>query len=115
VASVINRGTHIELLIGPALLCGPKFIDVVVDALARFGVKPLLVVCDDLAKSVGFIEAYENGSRLSSLGRVRVAIVLGGREPTEADRFTELVAANRGASVRAFQDLAAAKNWLAVD
>jgi len=113
--SVIDCGTHIELVIGPALLRGPGFIDVVLDAVARFAGKPLLMICDGPAESVGFIEAYENGLNLSSLVRARVAIVLGGREPTDTDRLTELVAANRGARVRLFRDRTAAKSWLAVD
>jgi hypothetical protein len=112
---MIDRGTHIELVIGPSLLCGPGFIDVVLDAVARFAAKPLLVICDGPAERVGFVAAYENGLKLSSLVRARVAIVLGGREPTDTDRLTELVAANRGARVRSFQDRTAAKNWLAVD
>jgi hypothetical protein len=112
---MIDRGTHIELVIGPALLCGPGFIEVVLDAIARCAAKPLLVTCDGPAESVRFIEAYENGLNLASLVRARVAIVLGGREPTDVDRLTELVAANRGARVRSFQDRTAAKNWLAVD
>jgi hypothetical protein len=113
--SVIDRGTHIELMIGPALLCGPGFIDIVLDAVDRFAAKPLLVICDGPAESVGYIAAYENGLNLSSLVRARVAIALGGREPTDTDRLTELVAANRGGKVRSFQDRTAAKNWLVVD
>jgi hypothetical protein len=112
---VVDRGTHIELVIGPALLCGPGFSDVVLEAVARFAAKPLLVICDGPAKSVGFIAAYENGLKLSALVRARVAIVLGGREPTDTDRLTELVAANRGARVRSFRDRAAATDWLAVN
>jgi hypothetical protein len=112
---VIDRGTHIELVIGPAVLCGPGFIGTVADALRRFGAKPLLVVCDAPAQSVGFTQAYDNGLALSSIMRSRIAIVLGGRAPTDADRLTDLVAGNRGTEVRSFQDLPAAKAWLAVE
>ena len=42
-----------------------------------------------------------------------VAIVLRGRRASEAEHFTELVAANRGARVRYFEDLASARSWLA--
>jgi hypothetical protein len=110
-----DRGTHIEVVIGPAVLCGPGFIATVIDALGRFGAKPLLVVCDAPAEKVEFVQAYDNGLKLASIVRGRVAIVLGGREPTDADRLTDLVAANRGTNVRSFPDLRAAKAWLAVD
>ena len=112
---MIDRGTHIEVMIGRAMLCGPGFIDTVADALARFGAKPLIVVCDGPAESVGLVQAYDNGLKLASMARARVAIVLGGREPTEADRLTDLVAATRGRELRSFADLQAAKAWLAVD
>ena len=112
---MIDRGTHIELEVGGAGLCSPGFIDVVVDALARFGPKPLLVVCQGAAESEGLMQAYDNGVKLASIARGRVAVVLGGREPTEAERLTGLAAANRGAAVRSFPDLQTAKAWLAVD
>lgn len=112
---MIDRGTHIEVVIGPAVLCGSGFIGIVADALARFGAKPLLVVCDGPAQSVGFVQAYDNGLQLSSIVRARIAIALGGREPTDDDRLTDLVAANRGTEVRSFRDVADAKTWLAAD
>jgi hypothetical protein len=112
---LIDRGTHIEVLIGRAVLCGPGFIEIVADALAKFGAKPLLLICDGPAENVGCIQAYDNGLKLASTVRARVAIVLGGREPGDADRLTDLVATNRGKNVRSFRDLAAAKTWLAVD
>ena len=112
---LIDRGTHIELEIGGAGVCSPGFIDTVVDALARFGPKPLVVVCRGAGESDGLIQAYDNGLKLASIARGRVAIVLGGREPTAAERLTELAAANRGTAVRSFPDLPTAKAWLAVD
>ena len=112
---MIDHSTHIELEVGGAGLCSPGFIDIVGDALARFGPKPLLVVCHGAAESGGLIQAYDNGVKLASIARVRVAIVLGGREPTEAERLTGLAAANRGTAVRSFSDLQTAKAWLAGD
>ena len=73
----------------------------------------LLVVCEAPAQSVGSVQAYDNGLHLSSIVRARIAIALGGREPTDDDRLTDLVAANRGTQVRSFRDVAAAKAWLA--
>jgi hypothetical protein len=112
---VIDRGTHIELEIGGAGLCSPGFIGIIVDALARFGPKPLLVVCHGAVEGDGLIQAYDNGLKLASIARVRVATVLGGREPTQAERLAEVAAANRGTALRLFPDLQTAKAWLAVD
>ena len=112
---MIDHGTYIELVIGPGALARPGFIELVSDALAKAGAKPLLVVCNAPAESIGLIQAYDNGMNLSRLARARIAIVLGGREPTDADRLTDLTASNRGTEVRTFRDAAAAKTWLAVD
>jgi hypothetical protein len=111
---LIDRGTHNELGITPVALCGPRFVNIVAGVLARFGSKPLLVVCDGPAESPAFFQAYDTGMRLAALVRARVAIVLGGREPADADRMSEQ-AARRGKDVRSFADLQAAKAWLAVD
>jgi hypothetical protein len=112
---LFDRGSHIEVVIGGAELCGPRFIRLVDDALASFGRKPLLVVCDAPAERVEYLQAYDNGMKLASIARTRVAIVLGGRDPTDVDRLTDLAATNRGTQVRSFRDLPAAKAWLAVD
>jgi hypothetical protein len=112
---LFDRGTHIEVVIGRAALCRPGFIQLVDDALARFGRKPLLLVCDGPAESIELFQAYDNGLKLASIVRTRIAIVLGGRDPTDADRLTDLAATNRGTQVRSFRDLPAAKAWLAVD
>jgi hypothetical protein len=112
---LFDRGTHIEVVIGRAALCRPGVIQLVADAFARFDRKPLLVVCDGPAESIELLQAYDNGLKLASIVRTRIAIVLGGRDPTDADRLTDLAATNRGTRVRSFRDLPAAKAWLAVD
>lgn len=112
---MLDRGTHIELVIGEELLGGPGFAEAVSDAVAKLGPKPLLVVCKAPARTIELLQAYEIGLQLCRLTRARIAIVLGGREPTETDRLTDLVAGNRGAEVRSFRDLPAAKAWLRVD
>lgn len=111
---MFDHGTHIEVVIGRATLCGPNFIQLVADALARFGRKPLLVICDGPAERIALFQAHDNGLKLASIVRTRVAIVLGGRDPTDDDRLTDLAATNRGTEVLSFRDLAAAKAWLAV-
>jgi len=111
---MFDRGTHIEVVIGRAALCRSSFIQLVADALGKFDVKPLLMVCEGPAESIGLFQAYDNGLKLASIMRTRVAIVLNGRDPTQSDRMTDLAATNRGTQVRTFRDLPAAKAWLAI-
>ena len=66
-AILSDRGTHIQP---------------VIDALARFGRKPLLVICDGPAESIALVQAHYNGLKLASIVRTRTAIVLGGRTTT---------------------------------
>jgi hypothetical protein len=112
---LFDRETYIEVVIGRAALCHPGFIQLVADAFAAFGCKPLLLVCEGPAESIKLMQAYDNGLKLASITRARIAIVLGGREPTDADRLTDLAATNRGAPVRSFRDLPEAKAWLSAD
>lgn len=111
--SVVDRGSYIEVEIGLPSLCGAGFIDVLVHAAGRFGPKPFLVLCDDPRNEMNFDDAYRIGVDISRrLPRQGVAIVLRGRRTSDAEHFTELVAANRGARVRYFQDVALALSWL---
>lgn len=112
---LFDRGTHIEVVVGRGALCRPGLIQPVADALARFGRKPLLVVCDGPAESIEMLQAYDNGLKFASTVRTRIAIVLGGRDPTDADRLTDLAATNRGTQVCSFREVQAAKVWLAVN
>jgi hypothetical protein len=112
---ISDRGSHLEVLIGAGALCEAGFVDLLVRARTRFGAKPVLVVCEDPAAHVRLEDAYRIGIDLSErLPRQRVAIALRGRKSAEAERFTELVAANRGAELRYFDDVPAAKAWLGV-
>ena len=110
---MFDRGSHIEVVIASAALCHPHFSRSISEAFAKFGRKPILVVCDGPAQNLELMQAYDNGLRLASIASARIAIVLGGREPTEADRLTDLAATNRGTPVRSFRDIPAAKAWLA--
>lgn len=110
---ITDRGSHIEVLIGVAALCGAGFVDLLASVRAQHGVKRLLVVCEDPARHMSLQDAYRIGVEISArLPRQRVAIALRGRRTSEAERFTELVAANRGADVRYFDDVPAANAWL---
>jgi hypothetical protein len=110
---ITDRGSHVEVHTAPAMLCGEGFVDVLVRAAARFGARPILVVCDDPRGEVSLEDAYRIGIEIGArvAGR-RVAIALRGRRTSEADRFIELVAANRGTDVRYFDDVTTARRWL---
>jgi hypothetical protein len=111
--AITDRGSHIEVAIGLPSLRGPDFLDVLARATHRFGRKPILVLCDDPERHMDVDEAYSVGVDAAWRFPLQaVAIVLRGRHPSEAEYFTELVATNRGARVRYFQDVALARSWL---
>jgi hypothetical protein len=113
-AAIADRGTHIEVTTGLPGLRGADFVDVLARAAARFGRKPILVLCDDPEREMSLDEAYRIGVDIATrLPMQAVAIVLRGRRASEAEHFTELVAANRGARARYFSDVASARSWLA--
>lgn len=111
--SVADRGAYIEVEIGLPGLCSAGFLDVLARATDRFGTKPFLVLCDDPRQELDLDDAYRIGVDVARrFPDQAVAIVLRGRRTSEADHFTELVAANRGARVRYFQDVGSALSWL---
>ena len=110
---ISDRGTHLEVLTAAAKLRGEDFVDVLVRASARHGMKPILVVCEDPHADVRLGDAYRVAVDIArQLPARRVAIALRGRAPSEAEHFVELVAANRGTDVRYFADVGAARAWL---
>jgi hypothetical protein len=112
-SEITDCGSHLEVLTAAAKLRGEGFVDVLARASARFGIKPILVVCDDPRADVRLEDAYRVGIDIATRLRTRrVAIALRGRRPSEAEHFIELVAANRGTDVRYFADVAAARLWL---
>ena len=111
---ITDRGSHIEVFIGVPDLRGEDFLDVLARASERFGRKPILVLCDDPRREMDLDEAYRIGVNVARRFPLQaVAIVLRGRHASEAEYFTELVAANRGARVRYFEGVPAARTWLA--
>lgn len=111
--SAVDRGSYIEVTIGLPSLRGGDFLDALTRATDRFGSKAILVLCDDPRREMNFEEAYRIGVEVAKrLPMQAVAIVLRGRRTSDAEHFTELVAANRGASVRYFEDVALAVSWL---
>jgi hypothetical protein len=108
---VRHRPTHTEALIGPGQLSDSACADLA--GLARALVSaPLLVVWDASHEDVDILQTYSLGMAVAEFA-VPVAIVLGRCDITEAVRFTEVVARNRGAKVRTFTDVDSAKAWLA--
>jgi hypothetical protein len=111
--SFIDHGSHIEVSLAARHFEATRLSDALSAASNRFGRKPMLVVCDDPNESVNMAQAYNVGVDLSvQIPFNRIAIVLTGRKSTGADRFTELVAENRGAEVRYFEDIYLARMWL---
>jgi hypothetical protein len=112
--TIVDRGAYIEIEIGLPQLCGADFLNILARATDRFGRKPLLLICDDPSGEMDLEEAYRIGVDAARRFPLQaVAIVLRGRRTSEAEHFTELVAANRGARVRHFQDVGSAQSWLA--
>lgn len=113
-ATISDRGSYIEVDIALPNLCGAGFFDVLARTTDRFGFKPFLVLCDDPRQELMLDDAYRIGVDVARrFPEQAVAIVLRGRRTSEVDHFTELVAANRGAQVRYFQEAATARSWLA--
>jgi hypothetical protein len=113
--AITDRGSHIEVEVTLPGLCGADFLDLLGKATGRYGRKPILVLCDDPRQEMVLDEAYRVGVGIASHFPLQaVAIVLRGRRVSDVDYFTELVATNRGARVRYFQDAGAARSWLAV-
>jgi hypothetical protein len=112
-SEITDRGSYLEVFTAAAKLRSEGFVDVLARASARFGIKPILLVCDDPHGEVRLEDAYRVGIDIATRLRARrVAIALRGRRASEADRFVELVAANRGSDVRYFEDVVAARLWL---
>lgn len=110
---ITDRGTHLEVVTAAARLRGEGFVDILARASARNGIKPILLVCDDPHSDISLEDAYRIGIEIATrLPARRVAIALRRRRASEADRFIELVAANRGAEVRYLENVPAARRWL---
>jgi hypothetical protein len=110
-----DRGSHLEVSLSARGFGQENFADVLAAAAKRFGPKPILVICDDPGDAIGSARAYDVGVELSArLPLSRIAIALTRRKSTSADRLTELVAENRGATVRYFESVELAKAWLRV-
>src|SRR5262245_5853378 len=110
---IADRGSHLEVTTGASHLRGSGFIDLLVSVTLRFGIKPILVLCDDPGEQITLEDAYRLGIDIATrLPSTRVAVALRGRHTSEADRFIELVAANRGSDVRFFEDVTTARTWL---
>lgn len=110
---IADRGSHIEVLLGVSHLRRAEILELLAGASNRFGRKSCLVICDDPQRGMSLADAYQVGVDIARrFPEQAVAIVLRGRPATEAEYFTELVAANRGARVRYFHDSATALSWL---
>ena len=113
--NIEDRGSHLEVSLSAQGFGQENFVDVLAAASKRFGRKPILVICADPGDAIGTGRAYDVGVELSAkLPSSRIAIALTRRKSSMADRFTEVVAENRGAAVRYFESVEQAKSWLGV-
>jgi hypothetical protein len=110
-----DRGSHLEVSLSAQGFGETSFVDVLAAAVKRFGAKPILVICDDPGHAIATTRAYDVGVELSGkLPLSRIAIALTRRKSSAVDRFTELVAENRGTDVRYFESVEQARSWLGV-
>ena len=110
---VVDRGSYAQVVIAPGKLPAWAYADLVVHIRAA-PVKPLLVIWETSPEDLDFLQAFNMGMALAGVA-ARIAIVFGRGYINETDRFTELVARNRGAQVRTCDDVPSAKAWLGVD
>lgn len=108
---VLDRGSYIEIVIGPGELPDSSQPDLGACVRMAMG-KPFIVVWAASSDDLAFLRVFKFGVALAGLGRP-IAIVASARN-MEPARFAELVARNRGAQVRACGDLPSAKAWLGV-
>jgi hypothetical protein len=110
-----DRGSHLEVSLSAEGFGEGSFVDFLAAAANRFGAKPILLICTDSAHAIGTTRAYDIGVELSAkLPLSRIAIALTQRKSSAVDRFTELVAENRGTTVRYFDSVELARAWLGV-
>ena len=110
---VEDRGSHLEISLSARGFGQANFVDILAAASKRFGPKPILVICTDPGDEIGTARAYDVGVELAAkLPFSRIAIALTRRKSSTVDRFTELVAENRGAVVRYFESVEQARSWL---
>src|SRR5262249_33763123 len=110
-----DRGSHLEISLSAESFGEGSVVDFLVVAAQRFGSKPILVICADPAYAIDTSRAYDIGVELSSkLPLSRVVIALTRRKSSSIDRFTELVAENRGTTMRYFDSVELARAWLGV-
>ena len=110
-----DHGSHLEISLSAEGFGEGSLVDFLVAAAQRFGPKPILIICTDPAYAIDTTRAYDIGVGLANkLPHSRIAIALTRRRSSSIDRFTELVAENRGTTVRYFDSVELARAWLGV-
>ena len=114
--SATPRDGYLEIILDEALLCSRGHDDCVTavkQAARRFRARRLMLVCHDHDNVSSLSDAYSIGRKVADDGRgLRVCIVLTGRSVKAIDHFAETVAANRGGSLRYFDNVEHARRWL---
>lgn len=111
-----KRDGYVEIHIDESLVCS-KAEDECVEAIkataAHFRANRLMLVCEDHDNVNSIADAYRIGSRVAEEGKgMRICVLLRGRSIRSLDRFVEMVATNRGGSIRYFEDDDAARRWI---
>lgn len=112
----VKRDGHVEIHVDESLVCS-KAQDECVEAIkavaTHFGTNRLMLVCEDHENANSIADAWRIGTRVASEGKgMRLCVLLRGRSVRSIDRFVEMVAANRGGSIRYFEDDGEARRWI---
>ncbi len=112
----VQRDGFVEIHIDEALVCNKAQEDCVeaIKATAmHFRTSRLMFVCEDHENVNSIADSYRIGTKVAEDGQgMRLCVVLTGRSIQSLDRFVEMVATNRGGSIRYFENYDEARSWI---
>lgn len=113
-------GSYIHLKHALGLVINPQSADKIWDQFAELGAQykcgKFLVEAGEVKREMNTMQAFDSGVKMSAIKpRLTVALCLLNYKQDELSEFFATVAHNRGANVKFFDDIEAAKKWLGVD
>jgi hypothetical protein len=112
----VKRDGYVEIHIDEGLVCSKaqeECVEAIKATAAHFHSNRLMLVCEDHDNVNSIADAYRIGTKVAEEGKgMRLCVVLRGRSIQSLDRFVEMVAANRGGSIRYFEDYDEARRWI---